>query len=314
MSIICRFRSAEGEGTGPQLDVPVETTAKELALILNKLLASDEVLPYSFYVGGEEVATTLGAALGDASVEQVLEVTYVPQAVFRVKSVTRCTSTLAGHADAILHVTFSPDGRHLATGSGDATVRLWDLTTETPRFTLRGHGDWVLCTAWSPDGRMLATGGKDGTLFVWDAVRGRAAGPGLSGHRKFLTALSWEPMHSNARCELLASASKDLLIKLWNWRTGRCLHQLSGHTASVTCLRWGGQGLIYSGAPDSPRPPPRALARARAPVAPPIPKGQAPPAPFPPRLHLQNLINPSRYMYLLSTRKSPSLRCNNFLR
>jgi ribosome assembly protein 4 len=129
---------------------------------------------------------------------------------------------------------------------------LWDLTTETPRFTLKGHRDWVLCTAWSPDGRMLATGGKDGTLFVWDAVRGRAAGPGLQGHRKWVTAVSWEPMHSNARGDLLASASKDLLVKIWNWRTGRCLHQLSGHTASVTCLRWGGQGLIYSGEQRTP--------------------------------------------------------------
>lgn len=248
---------------GPQLDMPVSTTAKELTLIVNRLLESDEVLPYSFYVGDEEVVTSVGDALGSASAEQVVSITYVPQAVFRVKSVTRCTSTLAGHADAILHVCFSPDGRHLATGSGDSTVRLWDIHTETPRFTLRGHRDWVLCTGWSPDGRMLATGGKDGTLFVWDAVRGRAAGGGLAGHRKWVTAVAWEPMHANPRCDMLASASKDFLIKLWNWRTGRCVHQLSGHTASVTCVKWGGEGLIYSGAAHATaRAVPRRAARA----------------------------------------------------
>jgi len=45
---------------------------------------------------------------------------------------------IVGHAEAVLCVSFSPDGKQLASGSGDTTVRLWDLYTETPLFTCKG--------------------------------------------------------------------------------------------------------------------------------------------------------------------------------
>ena len=42
---------------------------------------------------------------------------------------------MPGHAEAVLAVSFSPDGRHLASGSGDTTVRFWDLNTQLPQHT-----------------------------------------------------------------------------------------------------------------------------------------------------------------------------------
>lgn len=61
-----------------------------------------------------------GAAV---STEAVLRVSYQPLAVFRVRPVTRCTSTMPGHTEAVLHVNYSPDGTMLASGGGDMTVR-----------------------------------------------------------------------------------------------------------------------------------------------------------------------------------------------
>jgi WD40 repeat protein len=53
--------------------------------------------------------------------------------VFRVRPVARCTASMPGHSEAVLSVNFSPDGKRLASGSGDTTVRLWDLDTQLPQ-------------------------------------------------------------------------------------------------------------------------------------------------------------------------------------
>ena len=121
-SVIAQFETQEGERTGPQLDVPLGTTPAELAVIVNELLRNDESVPYAFYVAEEEVSSSLAAAIGGASTEQAVRVVYVPQAVFRVRAVTRCTSTLPGHASPIVSAQFAPGGKLLATGAGDHTV------------------------------------------------------------------------------------------------------------------------------------------------------------------------------------------------
>jgi ribosome assembly protein 4 len=66
-------------------------------------------------------------------VERALRIVYMPQAVFRVRPVARCTASMPGHSESVLAVAFSPDGKRLASGSGDTTVRLWDLNTQLPQ-------------------------------------------------------------------------------------------------------------------------------------------------------------------------------------
>uniref|UniRef100_A0A6A7FTF7 Notchless protein homolog 1-like n=1 Tax=Hirondellea gigas TaxID=1518452 RepID=A0A6A7FTF7_9CRUS len=250
---LTQFCSEAGETAGPPIELPLNLPKQKLQLILNSLLKQDDNIPYSFFVEEKEVTKDLNEVLPeDYSEEKIVSILYQAQAVFKVQAVTRCTSSLPGHAEAVLCASFSPDGRFLASGSGDTTVRFWDISTETPHWTAKGHKHWVLVTAWSPDGNFLASGCKSGLVIVWDPNTGKQVGRTFNSHTKWITALCWEPLHlsEDGRCCRLASASKDGTIRIWNTTSGSAGKALSGHMQSVTALRWSGEGFIYSASQD----------------------------------------------------------------
>ena len=134
---------------------------------------------------------------------------YKPEAMFRIRPITRASSTLEGHSEAILSVAFSPDGKNLASGSGDTTVRIWDLMTETPMYTCEGHKHWVLFVSFSPDCKRIASGGMDHNILLWNTETGTQLGKPLKGHKNFVTSISWEPLIASSPSNRMASSSKD---------------------------------------------------------------------------------------------------------
>jgi eukaryotic-like serine/threonine-protein kinase len=109
---------------------------------------------------------------GSNSVQVFVPKTLGTEDTVRILDTTTGSQVLAlrGHTTIVVCLAFSPDGKRIATGSGDLTIRLWDASTGQEVLTLRGHTAAVTSLAFSPDGHRLVSGGIDWTARVWDAT------------------------------------------------------------------------------------------------------------------------------------------------
>jgi WD40 repeat protein len=137
-------------------------------------------------------------------------------------------SSLKGHTSVVYDlVQVSAD--LLASSSGDTTVRIWNLTTNTCKFILKGHTSSVEGLK-QITSSILASGSTDKTIKLWDITTGQLIRT-LTGHTNAIW-YSVDLLNS----QTLVSGSWDLTIKLWNWSTGECLSTIKTPGSHIESL------------------------------------------------------------------------------
>ena len=170
-----------------------------------------------------------------------------------------------GHASWINSVAFSSDAKVLASGSGDHTIKLWDVASGRELRTLSGHSSDVNSVAFSPDGKLLASGSGDKTIKLWDVASGREL-RSLSGHTAGVNSVAFSPdgrmlasasgfdMQSDFDFNRMLGQSSDSTIssiRLWDVASGRELRSLNGHVDVVGSVVFSPDGKVLASGDNS---------------------------------------------------------------
>ena len=172
--------------------------------------------------------------------------------------VERLKHTLSGHATTITSVAFSPDGKLFASGSHDGTLIIWEASTASKLHTMKQEAESIRSVAISPDSRLIAVGSgrrsgngateKGGALTLWEAHTGEkkrrmVVGPGADffSEPAWVLAVAFSPDG-----KIIAGASADGTIRLWDTQTGKALRQLNQNNKRITSIAFSPDGRMLA--------------------------------------------------------------------
>jgi WD40 repeat protein/Flp pilus assembly protein TadD len=139
----------------------------------------------------------------------------------------------------------SPDRNFIVSGSGDGTIKVWDVVSGSKQITIRAHKTWISDVAFSPDSKLIVSGNRDGTIKVWDASTGAELVP-LRGHNEWINDVKFSPDSKR-----IVSCSDDNTVKVWDAATGNELMTLRGHEDWIYSASFSPDGKrIVSGSDD----------------------------------------------------------------
>jgi WD40 repeat protein/DNA-binding MarR family transcriptional regulator len=145
--------------------------------------------------------------------------------------------TLTGHSDSVNSVSWSPDGRKLATASADTTVRIWNVSSGEELSTFSGHGEAVRSVRWSPDGTRIASADDGGGTIIWDPESNMELET-LNGSYP----VAWSP---DGRF-LATSGAVNGSVLLWDVAGGYIIKEIHTGSDEVGHITWSPDGQILA--------------------------------------------------------------------
>ncbi|KAL5640108.1 hypothetical protein ACGC1H_007410 [Rhizoctonia solani] len=152
------------------------------------------------------------------------------------------------HTGYVDSVTFSPDGKSIASGAWDKTIRIWDAQSLTSiGAPLRGHTSVISSVSYSPLGDMIASGSWDSTIRLWDTSTRQPIGVPLEGHDGDVNSIAFSP-----GTNFIASGSSDRTVRLWDAKHRTpAADPFEGHSYVIYSVAFSPRGTqIVSGSAD----------------------------------------------------------------
>lgn len=144
------------------------------------------------------------------------------------------------HDALIYSLAVSPDGKMLASGSYDKTIKLWELPSMKFIKKLEGHTENVYCVTFNKDGTELASSAQDKTIRIWNVKDGKTVRE-MKGHTDIVDSIAYSPDN-----KYLASGSADKSVRLWNPADGKEAKKLGDHPGSVFAVAFSPDGKVLA--------------------------------------------------------------------
>jgi serine/threonine protein kinase len=156
--------------------------------------------------------------------------------------------TYRGHSKEVYAVSWSPDGKRIASGSGDETVQVWEAASGTNILNYYGHSHkigkgLVQAVMWSPDGKYVVSGSWDKSVRIWDASTGDTIST-FRSYYEVVEAVAW-----SRDGKYIASGNRNGTAHVWDIASGKNIRNFLGH-----CVKKTNQDVVaVAWSPDSKR-------------------------------------------------------------
>jgi len=143
-----------------------------------------------------------------------------------------------GHTKDVVDAKYSPDGKTIATGSDDLTVKLWDSQSGKLLHSLEGHKEKITKIEFSPDGKKIVSGSWDNTAKIWEVISGKLL---LTIKHKYWAS----DVHFSADGNRVLTASNDNIVRMWNATDGKLIFETEGHKGGVNNVSFSPDGTTF---------------------------------------------------------------------